>query len=364
MFRFGLQGKTGICKTLMFISLVGFSLGMVQAAEKQKTSAPKVEKKVNNDLKNDYFAVINGEKIPLDEFLYTFRRGVKEKFYHGKVSRDKVEEFRNEVADKLVKKILLVNEAKKRGLKADRKAIDKRLEEIDKAFKKSKDEKERQAWKKDRNMALKVIRQRMEADELTKLLYEQVKKVSKVSETELKSYYSSNKDKFTAPEKWDVSLILLSVDPSSPSDVWQAAIEEAQSLVEKLRSGANFEEMARIHSGDESASSGGNMGYLHIGMLALPAQRVLNIMDVGQLSEPVVLLKGVAIFRLNGVKKARLNKFSKVKQAANDLLVREKGEAAWKNLIATLQGSAKVEYSDTIKSELSTILGPTKVTLE
>ncbi|MDH5324586.1 MAG: peptidylprolyl isomerase [Gammaproteobacteria bacterium] len=320
------------------------------SAEAGKTQSDQQEKQ------NDYFAVIDGEKIPIDEFLYTFRRGVREKFYHGKVSRDKVENFKNEVADKLVTKILLVKEAKRRGLKADEKDISHRLDEIDQKFKKSKDEKEREAWGKDRGKTLTVIRQRMEADALTALLYEEVKKVSAISENELKAYYSSNKDKFTAPEQWDVSLILLSVDPSSSSEIWQSAIEEGQALVEKIREGANFDEMARIHSGDESAANGGNMGYLHIGMLSEPAQKVLNIMEVGQVSEPVVLLKGVAIFRLNGVRKARLNEFKKIKQSAKDLLEREKGDAAWQNLIASLRKSATVEYSDAIRLELNSVL--------
>ena len=322
----------------------------------QALAADAVEPKNNSDKnkkEEDYFAVINGKKVPIDEFLYTFRRGVREKFYHGKVSRDKVESFKNEVADKLVTKILLVNEAKRRGLKINTKDIEKRVAEVDDRLSGSKNEKERDAWKKDRVKTLKVIRQRMEADALTDLLYQEVKKVGKISEDEVKAYYASNKDKFTAPEKWDVSLILLSVDPSSSSSVWQASMEEAQTLVEKLREGANFEEMARIHSGDESASNGGNMGYLHIGMLSEPAQRVLNIMEVGQISEPVVLLKGVAIFRLNAVQKARLNEFGKIKQAANDLLAREKGDLAWQDLITDLRKSAKVEYSETIKSELT-----------
>ena len=370
MFGLGFQCKIGICRFFLIV-LFGVMLGAfgVHAAEPDKTaqkSNRKADKKADKKPENadNYFAIINGEKIPLDEFLYTFRRGVREKFYHGKVSREKVETFKNEVADKLVKKILLVNEAKKRGLKANKQDIDKRLAEIDKSFKASKNEKERKAWEKDRAKSLKVIRQRMEADILTDMLYERVKKVSKLSDKELKSYYSSNKDKFTAPEKWDVSLILLSVGPSSSSDVWQAAIEEAQTLVDKLRSGADFEDMARIHSGDESASNGGNMGYLHIGMLAQPAQRVLNIMDIGQISEPVVLLKGVAIFRLNGIQKAKLNTFVKVKQEVNDLLAREKGDAAWQELIASLRDTAKVEYSETIKTELATMLGSTEVKLE
>ena len=198
------------------------------------------------------------------------------------------------------------------------------------------------------------MRKKIEFQNLIDVLEQKTRDVKEPTEEEVFQYYESHPDKFTAPEKWNVSIILLEVDPSSTSDVWKNASELADDIAYKLREGENFEELARIHSGDESAVNGGNMGYIHIGMLSKPAQNVLNSMEVGQVSEPVMLLQGVAIFRLNGVQGDRLNKFSKVKERARDLLIREKADQAWKNLIITLRDNGKIKINEEVVNQANT----------
>ena len=79
-----------------------------------------------------------------------------------------------------------------------------------------------------------------------------------------------------------------------------------------------------------------------------PAQAVLNTMELGQISEPVMLLKGVAIFRLNGVQGSRLNDFSVVKDREQNLLLREMQDEAWKNLVITLRKKSTIEINEKV----------------
>jgi peptidyl-prolyl cis-trans isomerase SurA len=95
------------------------------------------------------------------------------------------------------------------------------------------------------------------------------------------------------------------------------------------------------------------MGYMHIGMFGTPAQKVLNVMEPGEISEPVVLLEGVALFRLNDVQEASLNTFGDVEERARNLLMRELGEKAWKDLQTALRQSADIKYSDLIIEDLN-----------
>ena len=122
----------------------------------------------------------------------------------------------------------------------------------------------------------------------------------------------------------------------------------------RLREGENFEELARIHSGDESAINGGNMGYIHTGMLSKPAQNVLNTMELGEISKPVMLLQGVAIFRLNGIQNTKLNDFDKVSARATELLQRELADEAWENLVNTLRKNAKIEINEDVVKNATT----------
>lgn len=295
-----------------------------------------------NKVMDSYFAIIGDQEIPIETFQAAFRKGVREKFYHGKVSRNEVESFKKEVADRLVNQILLVQEARRRKIEIDIAAVDKKLAALDKRNSKQKQ------WAKNRDKVLAILREQLERDQYVKKLEKVVKNIAPPSDKQLKAYYEKNKDKFTAPQEWHVSIILLKVDPSSPGDVWTAAADEAADLVDRIRNGADFAELARIHSGDESAENGGDMGYLHIGMLAKPAQDVLNLMKPGEISEPVMLLQGVAIFRLDGIKAASLNPLEKVKERAQQLWVRENGEKAWEDLIANLRKQVNIKYGNSV----------------
>ena len=90
------------------------------------------------------------------------------------------------------------------------------------------------------------------------------------------------------------------------------------------------------------------MGLLHQGMLAEPAERVLAALAPGELSEPVMLLQGVAVLRLDSRQPAKLNAFARVETRARQLLMREKGEQAWKALIQQLRSQTEVVFNQAL----------------
>ncbi len=306
---------------------------------------------------DDYFAIINQQTISATEYVYRFRKSLKEKFFHGKVSEEELDAFKKQVAEELILEVLLDQEARKRGLQPDTSKITQELDRLDKKFSSAESAEEREDWEQNRNEVLSILKSRIARETMAEQLQVRVKNIAQPPLQEVKNYYDNNKDKFTEPQQWDVSMILLSVDPSSSSDVWEETVENAEKILKKIHKGESFEELARIHSGDESAVNGGHMGYMHIGMFGEPAQKVLNVMEPGEISEPVVLLEGVALFRLNDVQEASLNTFEEVEERARDLLMRELGEKAWKDLRTTLRQSADIKYSDLIIKDLH--LNPT-----
>jgi len=141
-------------------------------------------------------------------------------------------------------------------------------------------------------------------------------------------------------------VILLSVAPSATGEIWQAAQTEGVDLVERIRGGSDFEELARMHSADPSARNGGDMGYLHIGMLSGSAQEAVDELDIGTVSEPVQVLEGIAVFRLTDRKEASLQPYSAVSQRAHDLCKREEGERAWGQTIVTLRAQSNISLDE------------------
>ena len=58
------------------------------------------------------------------------------------------------------------------------------------------------------------------------------------------------------------------------------------------------------------------------------------------------MLEGVAIFRLDEREKPHLNSFEDVRERASRLYRRDKGDEAWKKLLAELHKSATIEVND------------------
>jgi peptidylprolyl isomerase len=320
-----------------FFFLAGGAFAAPQQAEKMPAKK-EVAKKEKRAL--DYIAIVNGQKVSMPQYISALRRGIRDRFYHGKVEEEEARKFRKEVAEELVERALLVQEAKRRNLKPDADKVEASVQAFDAKFK---DDPE---WAKARDKVLPELRDKLNDDSLAKVIKRDVLSVKVPKQAELKKYYAEHNDLFTTPARNRVSLILLRVDPSSSSEVWKQASDEASSIVERINAGSDFAELARIHSSDKSAANGGDMGFVHLGMLGENAEKILSIMEPGEVSAPVVLLEGVSIFRLEERTTPTLNAFDSVKERAQKLYQREKAEAAWKALLASLHSRAKVIIND------------------
>jgi parvulin-like peptidyl-prolyl isomerase len=316
-------------------------VGPIYAAENNKAEdvKPAAEAEGKKPIL-DYIAIVNGKKIRMGEYISALRSGMRKKFYHGKIPEEEQKKFRKEVAEDLVERMLLIDEAKRRGIKPDSELVDLSVKDYENRFK------DNPKWQEARDKVLPLVREKLEGDSLKERLEKAVHNVADPSEKQLRKYYNEHPELFTTPEKVRVSMILLRVDPSSPGDAWKQASEEAAGIVERINKGADFAELARIHSSDDSAQQGGDMGFIHTGMLGQNAQQVLDLMEPGELSAPVVLLEGVAIFRLEERAKPTLNNFESVKERAAKLYKRDTGEKAWSDLVSSLKKGASIEFND------------------
>lgn len=286
------------------------------------------------------FAVVGGEAIPMEAYQSAFHEGARRRFFHGAPSPEQMAAWRREVGQELIDRVLLRQEAKRRGLTADEVAVAAKLVQLEEGFRES------AQWQAERVQALPRLRARLEEGELLERLETEVRRVPEPSAEEVLKYYQTHPGKFTAPERTKVSLILLKVEPSAPVAAWKAAEEEAARLVERLRQGADFADLARLHSGDASAGKGGDLGYVHRGMLAKEAQQALDGLKPGEIAAPLVLLRGVAILRLDERIAPVLSDFDASRQRARDLLARERGGMAWQALIDRLRKETPVVVNE------------------
>ncbi len=301
---------------------------------------PKTEEEAAPEKTLDYIAIVDGERIPIGDYIAVLRKGLRDRFYHGKVPEEELKAYRKEVAEQMVERYLLVREAERRKIKYDEAKIEVAVKEFDAKFS------DNEEWAKARDAVLEGLRVKLRGDSRVEGLEQEVRRVADPTEKELRKYYDDFPELFTAPERNRIQFILLRVDPSSPSVVWRQASDEAVEIIRRLEGGADFAELARIHSSDQSAANGGDMGFVHSGMLGPSAQQVLDLMEPGELSAPAVLLEGVGIFRLLERSKPVLSTLKDVRDRALRLYKRETGEKRWTDMIKRLHEQAAIEFND------------------
>ncbi|MBF0309658.1 MAG: peptidyl-prolyl cis-trans isomerase [Magnetococcales bacterium] len=286
------------------------------------------------------FAVVDGVAIPAERFISSVQQGARQKFYHGKIPEADMAKFQREMGTALVDRLLLVKEAKRQGLQPDQSEIQKEIAGYDQRYGNS------PRYQANREAMLTPLVEEMADRSLVTQLQERITRGSEPTEKELRDYYDANPDKFTEPEDMEISLILLKVDPSAGQDAWDKAKTEADALMGKLKAGGDFAELARIHSGDISAAKGGKMDYLHSGMLAEGAEKAIAQIQPGQFTDPILVLEGYAIFRLDQRTPPHKLAFDAARPRVKKLFQRDSSESAWKTFREGLWKKAAVSINE------------------
>lgn len=116
-------------------------------------------------------------------------------------------------------------------------------------------------------------------------------------------------------------------------------LEEAQKLKDEIAAGADFAELAKAHSSDGAAASGGDLGWFSEGMMVKPFQDAVFAMATGEVSDPVETQFGWHLIQLKETRLAEAPTLDEVR----DEIAAEIEQAAIEAHINAIVGSAKVE---------------------
>nr|WP_246481076.1 peptidyl-prolyl cis-trans isomerase [Motiliproteus sediminis] len=267
---------------------------------------------------------------------------MRQTFYHGRIPEAEANPFRHKIANQLVDEYLLAREAIKRGIEADREEVAAKWQSLDK----------RNAGDPEWAEAKERLKPVFEADwvrqSLAARLIESVRAVPEPSEAEVRAYYQEHLDLFKEPASHRVSIILLGVDPGAGEAAWVDAEQRAAELVKELENGADFAELAMLHSTDFTADQGGDMGVLHEGMVGDDVQKLVETMAPGDISQPKRLLQGVAIFQLAERIESVQHPFEAVQERAGRLQRRDQAALAEELLRFELRQAADVHLNEAV----------------
>jgi peptidyl-prolyl cis-trans isomerase D len=133
---------------------------------------------------------------------------------------------------------------------------------------------------------------------------------------QLQARFEEQKARFVTPESRLASHILINVSADADEAAIESARQKAADIVEQVRGGADFAELARTNSEDAgSASQGGDLGWVEPGFMVQAFEDALYDLTLAKpLSEPVQTGFGWHVIRLVDIRPAEGMSFEEARE--------------------------------------------------
>lgn len=291
----------------------------------------------------EVFATVGAKTLSAQDYRAAYAIAARGKFYHSKPPEAEIAQFQREVGEEIVARVLVVEEAKRRGIAPDPAFVKAELERFA-----SRNRHAASGTPQERERMRAAMAEQFENQSRHDQLERRIRDVPAPGEKAVRDYYDKHREQFVEPEQIRLSVILLRVDPGAPKAAWDGARAEAAALRKRLAGGADFAELARLHSADASAAAGGDMGYLHKGMLPQGIAAVTDALKPGQTSDPVTVLEGVSILRVVDRRAERPRRYEDVRVRATELAQRAESAARWRGFVADLRRATPVRINEAL----------------
>jgi peptidyl-prolyl cis-trans isomerase C len=136
-----------------------------------------------------------------------------------------------------------------------------------------------------------------------------------ITEEDKRSYYTANSEGYSVPETVRARHILIRVPADAEEKEKEELKKKAEAVLEKVRSGDDFERLASENSDDSgSKQKGGDVGFFPRGRMVKPFEDAAFSLKEGEVSGLVETKFGFHIIRVEERKEAQIKPFEEVKE--------------------------------------------------
>lgn len=193
------------------------------------------------------------------------------------------------------------------------------------------------------NIKNDLIRQRVIGQEVGSHL--------KIGADRIHKFYEANKEKFNRQEEVRIREILISTDGKEGADL-QAAEKKAKEVLDKVKKGGKFPELAQQYSdGNTAKTQGGDLGFFRRGQMASELETVAFGLKKGETSDLIRTKYGFEIIKVEEKHQAGIQPEADVENEIQEALYWEDLQPAMKDYLAKLRLQAYIDvkpgYVDT-----------------
>ena len=151
-----------------------------------------------------------------------------------------------------------------------------------------------------------------------------------VSDREVERYYQQNSSRYETGDQVAASHILFKTSPDTDEE---AVKNKAEAVLALAKGGADFAELARQHSEDTSAESGGDLGLFGRGQMVPEFETAAFALREGEVSDLVRSTYGFHIIKLNGRENAFIRPLDSVRDEIRNTITQDKARTSMENAV-------------------------------
>jgi peptidyl-prolyl cis-trans isomerase SurA len=256
--------------------------------------------------------------------------------------QQQLQEIYRKALEKLIEEKLIEQEVKKSGIKVSSKEIEAAIEEVKQRNAATQEDLEKVLAKE--GLTLEVYKKEIEKKlQRMKLINWAVKVESQAGEREWRDFYQKNIDQYRINESYRPSQILFLIPKGATSGEIREIRKKCEGVLEKVKGGEDFGEMALLYSEDISAKDRGDLGFFKRGELLPELEKEALRLRGGEMSGIIRTDFGFHIIKLLDRKGETPLPFDEVKEKVKADYYAKELEKSYQQFLSTLKEKSVIE---------------------
>jgi parvulin-like peptidyl-prolyl isomerase len=286
-------------------------------------------------------AKVNGEIITLSELELEVQQAI-ERLGPAATPEEELKrrtELQKQILDRMIDNKLVIQVAEERGLKVPARYFDEWKKNVMDQMKITTEE----------DFLRQVELQGTTVDALKKqfeegLLVQEVRRMEvdskvSVSEPEIQERYRQHIADYTEPAKIRLREIVVKFDSATEVEEGQ----KIRQILQEIKQGADFAEMARMHSESSSRDAGGDLGFFNKGELTEALDSAAFALEPGQVSDVIRMESAFYLIKVEEKTEEKVKPIAEVRSEVADAIFQEKMSVQLERYVKQLRERAIVE---------------------
>ncbi len=287
-------------------------------------------------------AVVNDEPITQSELdallvpIYSQYRSA----YSGEEFIAKVNEARTNLLNQLIEDRLIAHEAKRLDVKVAEEEVEAQINEVKRKFP---SEEEFNLFLENQGVTLDKLYKRYEEQIAIRKLHQyEVRQKIVVSPLDIETYYNENIEDFTEKEKLKVKTIMIKKSEKEEDEGVDEAKIKIEKIINEIRQGASFSDLAKQYSEGMNAEEGGDLGFIEREEMIPEFDKVLFDLSVGELSPILETDVGYHVFLIEAKQEKKVRPLSEIKDEIYNIIFKIKSKERFEKWTQELKQNAYI----------------------